>query len=97
MDFATESVNDGKFVSMPSLDIDGAFDTVSRGLLIETLEAHQVNRYVIRSIVTWLLNRVFRIKLKTGAGAFFSRQCPVSRGALQGGVLSPVLRILFSR
>ena len=76
VDFAAELVTAGNYVSITSLDIDGAFDTVSHRVLIETLKEHRVDKYVIRSISGWLLNRSFRVRLRTSGGVFFSRGHP---------------------
>ena len=59
LDFATELVNSGHHVGVTILDVDGAFGTVSHRLLIETLRDHRVDKYVIRSVSTWLQNRIF--------------------------------------
>ena len=96
-DFATEAASAGKFVSVTSLDIDGAFETASHRLLVETLVERRVDRGIIRSIANWLQQREFCIKQKSRGGTFLSGKCKVTRGVPRGGVSSLVLWVIFFR
>ena len=62
---------------------------------MRALTKHGVDPYSRRLIHNWLRQRKFRVKTKTPNGDIFGPPTPISAGLPQGGVLSPLLWVLF--
>ena len=95
MDFTHRALIKGHFVYLVSYDVQGAFDEVSHWHLVEALREHQVGAYERRAIHGWLRSRTFQVLLTTDTGTYKSAIHPISRGLPQGGVLSPMLWMLY--
>ena len=77
-------------------DIAVAFDNVSHHHLPQTLSKFGVDPYTHRLIHQWLRGREFRVKSRTPTGTCLGQLTDISAGLPQRGILSPVLRLLFS-
>ena len=82
-------------VCVASLDIDGAFDTVSHDGLVAALWEAGVEGRIVRFLAAWWRGRRFRTRLRTPEGKFLSRPRRITRGLPRGGVISPFLRNLY--
>ena len=89
MDFAREMKTRGEGIYVASVDVDGAFDTVPHGKLLNSLKAVGVDSFLLRYVATWLSRRKFSVCLSTPNGRYFSYWRNLSRGLPQGAVLSP--------
>ena len=97
LDFAQRSLKRAKFVYLVSFDVQGAFDNVSRRRLMEAMKAFRVDPSIRRVAHNWLRNRTFQVRLRAYEATHFSGIHAVSRGLPQGGVLSPILWLMFSK
>ena len=66
-------------------DLKSAFDTVDHDIMFRKLREKEVNEEVVNTI-EWLYQQT---KIKVG-----ERECGITRGVIQGGVLSPLLFIV---
>ena len=94
-DFMSERAAGGRFVYVSSLDISGAFDTVPRLQLALALEEMGVAKHVFQYVKCWLGSRKFRVRLRAPGETSKSRTHSIGRGLPQGGVLSPLLWLVF--
>ena len=94
-DAAHRALNRGRFVCLMSFDVSAAFDTVSHTHIMTTLKQFQVNGHIRRVLHGWLRGRTFQVRTRTTAGTICSAINTVSRGLPQGGVISPLLWILY--
>ena len=95
MDFANRALLRGENVYVISFDIAGAFDNVSHYQLTKALSQFHVDAYSHRMIHNWLRSREFSVKFRTPTGTFIGQRADISAGLPQGGVLSPLLWLLF--
>ena len=80
--FVREARASGQFVSIAVVEVGSAFDAVSHGRLMQTLDSWGMGTYRARYVHTRLTSRFFQVHLDTPGGRFLS-------GLPQGGVLSP--------
>ena len=95
MDFAHRSLRRARYVYMISFDVQGAFDNVPHHRLMEAMKAFRVNPYIRRVVHNWLRNRTFQVKLRAYENTYLSSIYGVTKGLPQGGVLSPILWLMF--
>ena len=80
---------------MPSLDISGPLDAVPHHLLASALGEMGLDKHILRYVGQRLGARKLRVRLRTAVGDFKSKDRPISRGLPRGGVLSPLLWLVF--
>ena len=95
MDTAHRALLEGKFVYIISFDIAGAFDRVSHHQLTQTLDLFGVDVHTHRVVHNWIRNRFFRLKLRAPTGIYQGADTTIPSGLPQGGVLSPLLWLMF--
>ena len=95
MDFAHRALIEGNYVYIVSYDIAGAFDRVSHYQLVEVLPEFGIDTFTERLLYNWLSGRTFTVKYRSPGGTFFGERTAVSSGLPQGGVLSPLLWLMF--
>ena len=95
MDHVNRSLIRGENAYVISFDIAGAFDNVSHNQLSQTLPKFGVDPYTHRLIHQWLRGREFQVKFRTPKGTCLGELTDISAGLPQGGILSPVLWLLF--
>ena len=78
-----------------SCDAAGAFDCAPHHSLVHALEKFGVGAHEGRALHNWLRNRTFRVKLRARGGEYKSSIHKITPGLLQGGVLLPLLWLLF--
>lgn len=86
-----ESVDKGWKVAVIFLDLQRAFETVSRTKLIEKLRKYGIKDTVIKWIEDYLRDRKQRVK----CGEVISRERDIEVGVPQGSILGPLLFILY--
>ena len=86
--FATEQLEERRYLYPASLDIGGAFDVVPHEVPIGSLWATQANGRCARFIESWARYRSFRVRQTTQIGRFHSLRRTIAQGLPQGGVLS---------
>ena len=79
-DFVRQMRSQNRFTSITSIDVNGAFDTVPHKSLMRTVESLGVSPHVCRYLAQWLSSRVFRIRLATPGGRFYSSWRSLSQG-----------------
>ena len=92
--FVERNTSDGFAAYEVGLDIEGAYDSVELPRRVETLGGYAIPEILVRFIGHWLARGHFRTKLGTQGGVVLSRPRRPTRGAPQGGALSPLLSIL---
>ena len=89
------SLERGKYCYIVSCDISGAFDNVSHRALMRGLESMEGDIHSRRVVHAWLRDRTYQVKMRAPTGVYYSDIYPVGRGLPQGGVLSPLLWLIF--
>ena len=93
-DFVREARDRGQYVYIAAIDVASAFDNVAHSRLVRTLEDSGVDTYICRFVHNWLGGRIFRLRLATPNGCFFSSWRRIAQGVPQGGILSPFLWLM---
>lgn len=91
VDKITKNFNINKTTSVLTLDIEKAFDTVWINGLIYKLINYKFSNYIIKIIISYLKNRTIQVKINNSLSDIFA----ISAGVPQGGLLSPVLFIIY--
>ena len=84
-----------KVTYVVGLDVAGAFDSASPPELVEATGNYGIPAPVYRFIGAWLTGRTVSIKLRSPIGAVYGGNDIPTRGVPQGGVLSPLLWLLY--
>lgn len=87
----TENFNSDKVSALLSLDIESAFDTVWLKALIFKLIKLEIPGYIIKLINSYIFKRDYQVKIKKN----HSNKFKIPAGVPQGGILSPILFLLF--
>ena len=95
MDGINRALVRGRYCYLISFDVKGAFDNVSHRQLMKGLKQMKVGVRMRRVIHNWLSKRTFQVKIKTPTGTHLSAVHPITQGLPQGGVLSPLLWLIF--
>ena len=93
-DFVREARDAGKYTYISSAQVAAAFDNAPHRCLVETVQRLGVDPNLRRYIEVWLKQRIFRMRLTTSTGKYYSGWKNISKGAPQGGILSPFLWLL---
>ena len=95
MDHVNRALLNGKNAYVISFGVAGAFDNVSHHQLSQTLLKFDVNPFTHRIIHQWLRGREFQVKQRTPKGTYIGELADISAGLPQGGIISPILWLLF--
>ena len=95
VDLAHRPLNRGLHVYMVSFDVPGAFDRVPLHGLMTAMDRFNIDPYIRRVEHNWLRNRTFQVRLRANGGVYKSKVHTVTCGLPQGGVLSPLLWLMF--
>ena len=82
---ASQSVSDGKFAYLSTLDVEGALDAVPHERLMRSLVEAGVERYILRYVDRRPARRFLRVKLGAPARHFVSVPKKVFMGGARGG------------
>ena len=86
-----KALDEGQNVGTVAMDLSKAFDKMPRALLIATLHAYNVSPTACYLIISYLKNRLQRVKLL----GYRSQLATLNRGVPQGSVLGPLLFNIF--
>ena len=95
MDLVQRTLLRGHFAYVVSFDVAGAFDTVSHAGLMSVIRAFNVDPYPCRFLQNWIGGRLFEVKYKSPHGTYYGPPTPIRAGLPQGGVLSPLLWLMY--
>ena len=95
MDILRKSLRRGRCRYLAPFDIAGAFDDISHRKLMEGLASKNVGVHVRRVVLNWLASRTFQVKMNSPKGVLHSGVYPITKGMPQGGILSPLLWLVF--
>ena len=73
-------LQEGKFVYLASLDIQGAFDQLPHKIIERALLSAGVERHCAQFIMHWTQEREFKVRITTPKGQYYSRPRKISRG-----------------
>ena len=90
-----QAQDEGKQALLVSLDIRGAYDSVTPRRMLRKAADFGLPAWSIRLLRSWLYRRHLRVRVRTPFGRVFSRDERVTCGLPQGGVLSPMLWVIF--
>ena len=85
------SVDRDGFVGSILTDFSKTYDCLPNNLLLAKLEAYSVSKESIRLFLSYLTNRIQRIKI----GSTFSHWTNILKGIPQGSILGPLLFNVF--
>ena len=80
-----------KSINIIYTDIQKAFDSVSHSKLIKTLSQYKINRNLVEWFKEFLQERTQRVVISNT----FSESLPIFSGVPQGGVIGPLLFIIY--
>lgn len=86
------SLNQGKMVDVIYIDLSKAFDKVSHAKLLLKLNSLGVNGALLNWFASYLSDRFMTVRV----GSEFSGKLHCASGVPQGGVLSPLLFVLYT-
>ena len=95
MDFTQRALIEGHYLNLASYHVEGAFGEVPHWHLMEALKENDVRAHERRATHEWLRSRTFQVSLSTDTGANKRTIHPKTRGLPQGGVLPPLLWLLY--
>ena len=95
MDHAHRSLICDQFVYIISYDIESAFDRVPHAQLLRAVEAFDIEPYTCRLVHNWLRGRHFQISYTSPHGQYRGQRVQITTGLPQGGVLSPILWLMY--
>ena len=84
-------INEGKVVLSIFVDLQRAFETIDRDILIKKLQLYGVNNSALVWIEDYLINRY----QMTRVGGNVSSRIEITRGVPQGSVLGPLLFVIY--
>ena len=95
MDRIHRALLQGRWVYVVSFDIGGAFDRVAHHGLAEALKSFGIDSYTRRLVRSWIRGRRFAVRRKSPRGVTLGDYTQITSGLPQGGILSPVLWLMF--
>ena len=93
-DFIGRHLTAGRFGYLASLDVAGAFDAAPHGGPAGTLWRVGLAGHSVRFLTAWLRGRRFRTRRVVPTVRFVSMPRKIPWGLPQGGIISPLLRLL---
>jgi hypothetical protein len=87
----SKALNDGKFASVILVDLQKAFDTVNRSILLDKLYKYGIRGKVYNIIKNYLLGRLSITKVENTV----SEEVICNDGVPQGSVLGPLLFLVY--
>ena len=95
MDSAHRALMRKRYVYLVSFDIRGAFDNVAHRQLVRGLGKMGIDPHTKRVVHNWLMTRTFQVRMTSSKGTYHSSIYNITKGLPQGGVLSPLLWLMF--
>jgi exonuclease III len=96
MSFIAEALDKGIKPVGIFFDLSKAFDTVNKALLLRKLDIHGISGLALKWFESFLSDRRQYVDLETESGSVQSQTLTLQNGVPQGGILSPLLFLIFS-
>ena len=90
-ELVSKALNEGKFVGAILIDLQKAFDTVNRKILIQKLEKVGIRGKMLKILDSYLNERTSITKIGNG----FSQELNCEDGVPQGSILGPILFLIY--
>lgn len=92
LNYVTESINNGKYAVLITLDIKKCFDVISHDILLSKLENAGIRGVALEWFRSYLTNREQKVFID---GVFSNNSCKITRSVFQGSILGVILFLIF--